>query len=134
MTRPLRAWLFVPGNRPERFAKALASGADAVIIDLEDAVSPDAKDNARAALIEWLRGNPAAPRRAPVWVRINSVDTPWFAEDLAVAALPGLAGVMLPKAETEAAVARVVAAGASAVMPLMESAAGFDGLRSIAWR
>ncbi len=50
MSRPLRAWLFVPGNRPERYAKALGSGADAVIIDLEDAVAPDAKNVAEVAL------------------------------------------------------------------------------------
>ena len=49
-----RAWLFVPGHRPERFEKALAAGADRVIIDLEDAVAPADKDSARAALAAWL--------------------------------------------------------------------------------
>ena len=48
-----RTYLFVPGNRPERFAKALASGADAVVLDLEDAVAADAKANARAAVNAW---------------------------------------------------------------------------------
>ncbi len=132
MPRPLRAWLFVPGNRPERFAKALDSGADAVIIDLEDAVSPDAKPAAREALTTWLRNDSRSNAQVPVWVRINSVDTPWFDDDLAVAALPGLAGVMLPKAQSDAPIARVAAAGATAVMPLIESAAGFDQLRTIA--
>ena len=132
MAHPLRAWLFVPGNRPERYAKALASGADAVIIDLEDAVSPDAKHEARAALMDWLRANPLAIGHAPIWVRINSIDTPWFDADLALAAMPGLAGVMLPKTESEAAIVRVAAAGASALLPLIESAAGFEQLRVIA--
>ncbi|MEO7058008.1 MAG: aldolase/citrate lyase family protein, partial [Caldimonas sp.] len=49
-----RTYLFVPGDRPERFAKAMASGADAVIVDLEDAVAPAAKDLARSALSAWL--------------------------------------------------------------------------------
>ena len=71
-----RSYLFVPANRPERIAKAFASGADAVIVDLEDAVAPDAKDAARAALANAL--NPAQP----VIVRINAANTRWFAEDL----------------------------------------------------
>ena len=63
MTATLRAWLFVPANRPERYAKALACGADAVIVDLEDAVAPDQKDGARAALADWLATEPAAAAR-----------------------------------------------------------------------
>lgn len=133
MQRPLRAWLFVPADRPERYAKALASGADAVIIDLEDAVAPDAKPAARAALFDWLREpRPLADGGTPVWVRINSVETPWFDDDLALATLPGVAGLVLPKAESDTPIASVAAAGARAVMPLIESAAGFDQLRSIA--
>ncbi len=132
MSRPLRAWLFVPGNRPERYAKALASGADAVIIDLEDAVSPADKLMARVALADWLIANQATADAAQLWVRINAVDTPWFDGDLSIAALPGLAGLVLPKAETEAPIARLLSAGAAAVLPLIESAAGFDQLRQIA--
>lgn len=133
MQRPLRAWLFVPADRPDRYAKALASGADAVIIDLEDAVAPDAKPTARAALFDWLREpRPVADGGTAVWVRINSVETPWFDDDLAVATLPGVAGIVLPKAESDTPIASVAAAGARAVMPLIESAAGFDQLRSIA--
>ena len=70
---PARSFLFVPGNRPERFAKALAAGADAVIVDLEDAVAPADKAAAREALAAWL--SPAQP----VLVRINSADSAWFA-------------------------------------------------------
>jgi len=71
------SYLFVPATRPERFDKALATGADRVIIDLEDAVAPADKDTARNALTSWLDiGKPVA-------VRINSSDTEWFARDLA---------------------------------------------------
>jgi citrate lyase beta subunit len=66
MTPPLpRSYLFVPADRPERVAKALASGADAVIVDLEDAVAPHAKTTARAALAQWLACCCASMRRAP---------------------------------------------------------------------
>ena len=85
--------LFVPGSRPERFDKALEAGADIVIIDLEDAVSPADKDTARAALAAWL--DPAHP----VLVRINAAETQWFEADLGLLASAGIAGVVLPKAE-----------------------------------
>ena len=114
-----RSYLFVPGDRPERYAKALAAGADAVIIDLEDAVAPSAKDSARASLRAWL--NP----QQPVLVRVNSADTAWFAEDIALAGLPGVAGIVLPKAERPEDTARLMREGAQAVLPLIESALGF---------
>ena len=66
------SYLFVPANRPERYAKALESGADAVIVDLEDAVALPQKEEARATLARWLRGNGPQPR---LWVRINAADT-----------------------------------------------------------
>lgn len=114
-----RSYLFVPGDRPERYAKALAAGADAVIIDLEDAVAPAAKDAARASLRAWL-----APGQA-VLVRVNSADTPWFAEDVKLAGLPNVAGIVLPKAEQPDDIARLMQAGARSVLPLIESALGF---------
>ena len=67
-----RAYLFVPADRPERFAKARASGADAVIVDLEDAVAPEAKASARDALATALDAS------APLVVRINAAGTPWL--------------------------------------------------------
>lgn len=115
-----RSYLFVPANRPERYAKACAAGADAVIVDLEDAVPAGDKAAARDALAAWLRM--AAP---PVLVRINAADTPWFDADLALCAMAGVAGVVLPKAASVADIATVVAAGAPAVLPLVESAQGF---------
>ena len=119
-----RSYLFVPGNRPERFDKALASAADAVIVDLEDAVPPDQKDAARHSVSAWL----SAAR--PVVVRINAADTPWHRDDLAVCRQPGVAAVMVAKAERAEALA-ALALGVP-LMPLIESAAGFDQLRAIA--
>src|SRR5438876_4479744 len=111
-----RSYLFVPGNRPERFEKARQSGADAVILDLEDAVQSTHKDLAREAVASWLK-----PAR-PVYVRINSLDTHWFEWDLEVVGLPGVLGVVLPKAERPEQVAEVVArlTGEAGVVPLVE--------------
>ena len=119
-----RSYLFVPGNRPERFDKALASAADAVIVDLEDAVAPDQKDAARRSVSAWLSVT------RPVVLRINATDTPWHRDDLAVCRQPGVAAVMVAKAER----ADVLAALALSVplLPLIESAAGFDRLGEIA--
>jgi citrate lyase subunit beta / citryl-CoA lyase len=119
-----RSYLFVPGNRPERFDKALGSAADAVIIDLEDAVPPDQKDAARRGVSAWL----SALR--PVVLRINAADTSWHRDDLAVCRQPGIAAVMVAKAE-RADVLASLALGVPLV-PLIESAAGFDQLRAIA--
>lgn len=97
----LRSLLFVPGDRPERFAKAAASGADALILDLEDSVSPPAKDAARSAIASYLREEQAD---VAVFVRVNPLDTDLCAQDLA--ALHGLSpdAVVLPKAEGAASV------------------------------
>lgn len=88
-----RSLLFVPGNRPERFAKATATGADVVIIDLEDSVPFDAKLSARSATATWLEEGTA-------WVRLNPVGTSDCSADIErCAAAPGVAGVVVPKAE-----------------------------------
>jgi citrate lyase subunit beta / citryl-CoA lyase len=87
-------WLFVPGDRPDRFAKAAATGADAIILDLEDAVDVESKAPARAHVSSWLHSGGTG------WVRINAAPTSWHADDLAaIADAPGLLGVMLAKAE-----------------------------------
>lgn len=123
-----RAWLFVPGHRPERFDKALAAGADRVIVDLEDAVAPADKDSARAALAAWLATTPAR-----VAVRLNAADTPWFAHDLALVDAPAVAAVVLPKAEDPAVLAALHARRAGvALVPLVESAAGIAAARALA--
>ncbi len=121
-----RSLLFVPGSRPERFDKALAAGADGVIVDLEDAVAPTDKVTARESVRAWLR-----PEHAVI-VRINAADTPWFVDDIALCALPGVTAVMLPKAERADTIATLMAAGAKSVLPLIESAVGFAALAIIA--
>ena len=97
----MRSMLFVPGDRPERFAKAEASGADAVILDLEDAVDAERRPAARAAIASHLASRPRSAdsvRAVPLWVRINPVQTADALADL-VATMPGRPdGIMLPKA------------------------------------
>ncbi len=117
---PLQSFLFVPATRPERFAKARGAGADAVIVDLEDAVALADKDTARAALKAAL--SPALP----VLVRINGVDTPWFDDDIALAAIEGVAGIVLPKAESASDIAKVMARNPRGVpvYALIETALG----------
>ncbi len=116
--------LFVPGDRPERFAKAQASGADAVILDLEDAVAPENKNRAR----ESVRRHSLDPEQ--LFVRANAADTPDFHRDLEALATVSLRGIMLPKAETPAQIAAVRKALPSAQLVLLiETAAGIDALR-----
>jgi citrate lyase subunit beta/citryl-CoA lyase len=118
---PHRSYLFVPGDRPERFDKAIATGAHVTIIDLEDAVLPERKVQARAALLAWL-----AQTRRRVMVRINPSGTPWYEEDCGVLQQPAVAGVMVPKAQDAgqlASLAQSLREG-QAVVPLVESVAG----------
>jgi len=121
-----RSFLFVPGNRPERFDKAWAAGADAVIVDLEDAVPPAEKVAARTAVGAWL-----SPQR-PVLIRINAAGTDWFDDDLALCARPGVAGIVLPKAERIEDIGLLERAGTQTVLPLIESAQGFENARLLA--
>ena len=122
-----RSYLFVPGNRPDRFDKACATRAHAVIVDLEDAVPAAAKERARDALAQWL-----TPQR-PVLVRVNAADTTWFADDLRACARPGVGGIVLPKAERADDVERVAAACRDApVLPLIESAQGLWNALAVA--
>ena len=88
-----RSYLFVPGNKPDRFEKARISGVDAVMVDLEDAVPEEEKEAAREDVSSWLSSE------RPVFVRINAASTPWFDDDLEAVRRPGLAGILLPKAE-----------------------------------
>lgn len=128
-----RSFLFVPANRPERYAKALASGADAVIIDLEDAVAPADKTAARQLLAQAWPGL-AADQRGRVLVRLNASGTPWHDDDLAMLGRLGVAGVVLSKAESAADLARVAAAmgPACALLPMIESVAGLDAVDALA--
>lgn len=129
MPKPLvRSALFVPGSRPERFAKALASGADAVIVDFEDAVEEPLKRQARENLGTFLTDRPDAQ----VWVRINAPEHAEHFEDVAFCkAYPNVVGVLLPKVESAAQVA-VVAAVGKVIWPIIESARGLLAVAEIA--
>lgn len=132
---PLRrgrlAALFVPATRPERFAKAAAAGADAVIIDLEDAVAHAEKAEARAGLAAALGAG--LPGGVPLLLRINGAGTPWHADDLALAARLPLAGVVLPKAETaDDLIHASQRLGGMPLVALIESAAGLARARALA--
>jgi len=122
----------VPGNRPERFDKALAAGAGAIVIDFEDAVAADDKALAREHVARWsaTRGDALAN----VVVRINDAGTPWFAGDLECIRQSGIRTVMLPKAESPAQIATVMAAmtAPAAVLPIIESARGVQDVAAIA--
>ncbi len=127
-TWPPVTWLYVPGDRPERFAKAVASGADVVIIDLEDAVAPARKDEARANAVAYLRARRDADAAVRVHVRVNDLATARGRDDLA--AVGELAdAVRLPKVESAAVLDAVTGAPAYA---LLESAAGIVNARDIA--
>ncbi|UOM33843.1 CoA ester lyase [Acuticoccus sp. I52.16.1] len=123
-----RSYLFVPGDRPERFDKAVASGADVVILDLEDAVLPEGKAGARKAVAEWLDGGGRAA------LRINAAGTPWHQDDLALAGHANVMVVMVPKAEDAATLAQIGAAlpAGRALVPLIETAEGLLEARAIA--
>ncbi|MBK8470619.1 MAG: CoA ester lyase [Actinomycetales bacterium] len=134
-------WLFVPGERPERFDKAAGAGADEVVLDLEDAVPPAGKDAAREQVCRWLASAGTG------WVRVNGADTPWFEADLAslsdLAAVPsrsapagrtGLRGVLVPKADDAdvLALVRSRVGPDRGVMALVESAHGVAGALALA--
>ena len=123
-----RSYLFVPGSRPDRFDKAYAAGAGAVIIDLEDAVPVAEKSKARMAVEAWV--NPAHP----VVLRINGPATDWFRDDVTCARMPGIQAIMLPKTESIEHLRRVeeLLGQSVAILPLIETAQGFMSALEIA--
>ena len=135
-TLPLaRSYLFVPANRPDRYGKALASGADAVIVDLEDAVAPAAKTQARDTLADWLAQQ--AQPQDKLWVRINAADTEWYADDVRCFANAMIAGIVLPKADDCDAIRNIAQhftgpRSRSRLLPLIETAVGIAQMRQIA--
>lgn len=120
--------LFVPGNRPERFDKAVQTGADVVIVDLEDAVEDSTKPQARAYLQKWLGDNPAQR----VVVRVNVAHHPMHTADIAFcAAAPNVRAIMLPKAERTQDILAVAQSG-KPIWPLIETPLGLAHLDDIA--
>ncbi|KOG35741.1 HpcH/HpaI aldolase/citrate lyase family protein [Streptomyces resistomycificus] len=135
MTAPPLTWLYAPGDRPHVVTKALGCGADVVVIDLEDAVAPDRKEYARSATVEFL----SQPQPVPVHVRVNAVDGPFAVADLtAVAALPGVSGLRLPKVTSPGQIVRIAEGtapaegGAPPLHALLESALAVEHAHAIA--
>ena len=116
-----RSWLYVPGHRADLVAKALVGAAEAVVVDLEDAVAPAAKEAARAVV-----GTLDQPRDRPVWVRMNAPDTPWGAADTTMLATAAVDGVRVPKAADPDAVARLADRLGRPLHLLLESALGVE--------
>lgn len=106
----MRSKLFIPGTRPELFAKALASAADAICIDLEDAVAEPRKNEARETVRQLLMRGDAASSSKTLIVRVNAMDTPHFAQDIAAVAQPGVHLINLPKPPSAAHVRSAVEA------------------------
>lgn len=136
MTHPLalaQAFLFVPANRPDRFAKSLATRADAVIVDLEDAVplseKAAARDAIRCDLTPWLE---QCPQR--LVLRINACGTPFWDDDLRLVEELGIRHLMLPKTESVEQLSSVTSALSftPVLIPMIESAKGVDQLKAIA--
>ena len=127
--------LYVPGSRPERFAKAVATGAELVILDLEDAVAPAAKDQARLDVVAWFAERYELTEGSPVsQVRINPCGMPWHQADLAaIASLPVCVEVRLPKVESiEELDAVATALPGRAITPILETARGIERAGAIA--
>lgn len=114
-----RTFLFVPGDRPDRYDKAAAAGADLIVLDLEDAVGAEAKDDARSQVVGWLSSGGSG------CVRINAVGTAWHEADVeALAGVPGLEGILLPMADDAAAASALHRRLGTPVVAIVETAAG----------
>lgn len=134
MTVTLTA-LYVPGDRSDRFDKAAASGADVVILDLEDAVAPAHKETARDAVAVWLGRRPSDGDGPLVQVRVNAARTQWFGADVAaVAETGGRASVRLPTVESVVDVNAVADMGGPGLVvhALLETALGLENAYAIA--
>lgn len=135
-----RTFLFAPGNHPRRVEKSLTLGADAVILDLEDAVAIAEKEPARAAVLAALQG----PRPCAGYVRVNALSTPWCFGDLHAVVQPGVDGIVLPKVESpddlkiaEWTVAQLerergLPVGGIDIMPILETGLGLSAIGAIA--
>ncbi len=129
---PARTFLFAPGDHPRKVEKSLTCGADAVVLDLEDAVAVQHKEQTRQVLVEAL----AQPRNCRAYVRVNSFDTHWCFEDILAVTGPNLDGIVLPKTESAAQLIAVdwmisqlerrqqMSPGSIDLMPIIETGLG----------
>ena len=136
----LRSFLFAPGNHARRVEKCLGLAADAVILDLEDAVAVAEKVATRATVVQALQG----PRRSRGYIRVNAMSTPWCLGDFLAVVGPGVDGIVLPKVERAAELQaahwlleslerdRGLPVGGIDLMPIIETASGFSNLGTIA--
>jgi citrate lyase subunit beta/citryl-CoA lyase len=136
---PLRSFLFAPGNHPRRVEKALTLDADAVILDLEDAVAIAEKPATRGAVVAAC----AQPRSGQLYVRVNAADTEFCHGDLDAIVRPGLDGIVLPKVETAATLQTIdwlvanlerergLMPGAIDLVPIIETARGLRDIDAI---
>ena len=134
-----RSFLFAPGNHPRRVEKSLSLAADAVILDLEDAVAQNEKVATRALVVEAL----SRPRRSLAYARVNALSTDWSYGDIEAVVVPGLDGIVLPKVESASDLhtaewlisslerQRGLTPGAIDLMPIIETAKGYVALESI---
>lgn len=139
MTGPNRTFLFTPGNHPRRVEKVFTVGADAAILDLEDAVAIPEKEATRAAIVEAL----TRPRACRAYVRVNALDTPFAFGDIEAVVVAGLDGIVLPKVESAGDLRaadwmltalerrRGLPEGAVDLMPIIETARGHAAARAI---
>ncbi len=125
-------FLFVPGTRPERFAKALASGTDGVFIDLEDSVAEDEKEVARNLLrMAWSEFTQEQKKR--LVIRTNAPNSKHYLQDMVLAKELAISCVMIPKSESGDQINAVAQAlGTVAIIPLIESAIGIDNIAEVA--
>ena len=113
MTNPPQLWrsaLYVPGDKPQALQKASSLNTDCLILDLEDAVAPQAKITARSHIINWLQQHPRKQRLQRVAIRINALDTIWGEEDIRAMAATDTDAILLPKAEAASEISVVMAA------------------------
>jgi len=135
----IRSKLFLPGSRPELFAKGATGAADALSFDLEDAVPEDAKAVARRQVAEFVQSGAAREAGKLVIVRVNALGTPHFVDDIKALAVPGVDLINLPKCESAdevraaaAAIAHMDSADASASAGLLVNIESAKGLRHAA--
>lgn len=129
--RSALTYLYVPGDVPERFDKALASGTDAVVLDLEDAVTAANKDHARALVAEWVAN--CTPGDVEVWVRVNPGKLQ--KQDIRAVLHPNLTGIWMPKVSSAREIERadaILSGSDAAVSPLIETAGGVFAALEIA--
>ena len=138
--RPLRTWLFAPGNHPRKTKKVFQAGADVVILDLEDSVAISEKEATRVLVLEALKGKHSCLG----YVRVNGLDTDWAYRDLDTLVQPQVDGIVLPKVESAADVAKVdwlitvlekergLPEGGIDLLPIMETAKGLGVIDEIA--